>query len=69
MNKNMGTVDKIARVIIGAIVAALYLMNIISGITGIILLVAAAILVLTSIFRFCPIYALFGLSTCSTENL
>jgi len=42
-------------------------MNIISGTLGIVLLVAAAIFVLTSLVGFCPLYAPFGISTCKKK--
>ena len=64
MKKNMGTADKIIRVIIAAIVGVLYFTGTISGTLGLVLLVLAGVLVLTSIVSFCPLYALFGISTC-----
>ncbi len=68
MKKNMGTADRIIRVIIAAIVAVLYFTGIIQGTLGVILLVLAGIFVLTSLVSFCPLYALFGLSTCKNKG-
>ena len=68
MKKNMGTADRIIRVIIAAIVATLYFTNVISGTIGIVLLVLAGIFVLTSLVSFCPLYAPFGLSTCPIKE-
>ena len=68
MKKNMGSADKIIRVIIAAIIAALYFTNVITGILSIILLVFAFIFVLTSFVSFCPLYLLFGISTCSLKK-
>ena len=67
MKKNMGTADRIIRVIIAAIVATLYFTNTISGTLGIVLLVLAGVFVLTSLISFCPLYAPFGLKTCSSK--
>ena len=67
MNKNMGTADRIIRVIIAVIIGALYYTGVIAGTFGIILLVLAGIFVLTSLISFCPLYTLFGLKTCSTK--
>lgn len=67
MKKNMGSADKIIRVVIAAIIAVLFLTNVIGGILGIILLIIAGIFVLTSIFSFCPLYYPFGIRTCSTK--
>ena len=68
MKKNMGTADRIIRVIIAAIVTTLYFTNVISGTLGIVLLVLAGVFALTSIVSFCPLYAPFGLSTCSAKE-
>jgi hypothetical protein len=64
MKKNMGSTDKLVRVIIAVIIAALYFTNTITGTLGIVLLVLAGVFVLTSVISFCPLYAPFGLSTC-----
>lgn len=68
MKKNMGSVDRIIRLIIAAVLAILYYMEIISGTVGIILLALAAIFLLTSFISFCPLYLPFGLSTCKTKE-
>ena len=64
MKKNMGSTDQIIRLIIAAIAAFLYFNGTVTGTLGIVALVVAAIFTLTSLVRFCPIYALVGLSTC-----
>ena len=64
MKKNMGSTDKIIRLIIAAVIGVLFLTNIISGTLGIILLALAGIFVLTSVISFCPLYTLFGATTC-----
>lgn len=63
MKKNMGSADRVIRVILAAIVVALYYLEIISGTTAIVLLAFAAIFVLTSLVSFCPLYLPLGLST------
>ena len=68
MKKNMGKNDRMIRVIIAVIAAALYFGNVVTGTLGIILLVVAGIFVLTSLVSFCPIYAPFGLSTCAVKK-
>lgn len=64
MKKNMGSTDQIIRLVIAAIAAFLYFNGTVTGTLGIVALVVAAIFTLTSLVRFCPIYALVGLSTC-----
>ena len=68
MRKNMGTTDRIIRVLIAAVIAILYFTGTISGTLGIVLLVLAGIFVLTSLVGFCPLYAPFGLRTCPVKE-
>ena len=68
MKKNMGSADRIIRVIIAAIIATLYFTGIITGTLGIVLLALAVVFVLTSMISFCPLYAPFGLSTCTLKQ-
>lgn len=68
MIKNMGTTDRIIRVVVAAVIATLYFTGILTGIFGIILLALAGVFVLTSLVSFCPLYAPFRLSTCSKAH-
>lgn len=68
MKKNMGSADRIIRFVIAAIIATLYFTGIIGGTLGIVLLVLAAVFVLTSFISFCPLYAPFGISTCAIKQ-
>jgi len=68
MKKNMGSADRIIRVIVAAIVGVLYFTGIISGTVGIVLLVLAGVFVLTSLISFCPLYAPFGISSCPMKE-
>ena len=67
MKKNMGTIDKVIRILVAVVVAVLYFTHVISGTLGIILLALAAIFVVTSLISFCPLYLPFGLSTRKKE--
>jgi hypothetical protein len=68
MKKNMGTIDRVVRVVIALVIAILFFTHIISGTLGIILLVAAGIFALTSLISFCPLYPLVGINTCPKEK-
>ena len=68
MKKNMGTADRIIRVIIAAIFGTLYFTDVITGTIGIVLLVASIAFVITSMISFCPIYSIFGLKTCPIKE-
>jgi hypothetical protein len=63
MKPNMGTTDKIIRIAIAAFLAILFFTNVIEGTLGIILLVVAGVLALTSLVSFCPLYPIIGLNT------
>lgn len=68
MKKNMGNTDRIIRVVIAMIVTALIFSGMLSGIWAIVLGVIAGIFVLTSVFSFCPLYTIFGLSSCPVKK-
>jgi len=63
MKRNMSNVDRIVRVVVAALFAYLYFAGIVTGGLGIVLVVLGAVFVLTSVVSFCPIYAMFKLST------
>ena len=63
----MGTVDKILRILVAAIVVVLYFTKVIEGTLAIVLLAFAAIFVVTSFISFCPLYTLIGLNTGKKE--
>ena len=67
MKKNMGTVDKVIRLLVAVVVVTLYFTKVISGTLGIILLALSAIFVVTSFLSICPLYMPFGLSTRKKE--
>ena len=68
MKKNMGSTDRIIRIVLAVVIAGLYYGGIITGTLGIVLLAAAVVFAVTSFVSFCPAYVPFGLSTCSTEK-
>jgi uncharacterized membrane protein HdeD (DUF308 family) len=68
MKKNMGTADKIIRLIVAAVLAFLFYNGTITGTLGIVAVVAAAVFALTSLVSFCPLYTLLGINTCSIKK-
>ena len=64
MKTNMGSTDRIVRVIIALVIAGLYFSNVISGVLGIVLMVLAVVFLATSLLKTCPLYLPFGISTC-----
>lgn len=68
MKKNMGTTDRVIRLILAAIFAFLYIGGMVTGTVGLILVVLGAVFALTSLVSFCPLYTLVGFSTCPTKQ-
>ena len=68
MKTNMGTADRIVRILVAVMIGGLYFAEIISGITAVVLLILAGIFILTSFMRFCPLYYPFGISTKKKEE-
>jgi hypothetical protein len=67
MKKNMGSTDKVIRILIALIIGVLYYTGIISGTIALVLGVFAVIFVLTSLVSFCPLYLPLGISTCKKK--
>jgi Protein of unknown function (DUF2892) len=63
MTQNMGPIDRAARVVVAFAVALLSLSLGFGTVIGIVLLVVAGILLVTATVGFCPLYALFHIST------
>jgi hypothetical protein len=66
MKLNTGSADRIIRILIAVVIAVLYFTSVISGTLAIILLVFAAIMLVTGLVGFCPLYAMLGLNTKKT---
>ncbi len=64
MKHNMGSGDRIFRILVAALLAWLYFSGTVTGTIGIILVVLGGVFVLTSLIGFCPLYTLFGINTC-----
>jgi hypothetical protein len=63
MKKNMGTIDKVIRILVAVTIAILFFAHVITGTLAIILIALAVIFVLTSLVSFCPLYLPFGINS------
>jgi hypothetical protein len=63
MKKNMGTIDKVIRILVAVTIAILFFAHLITGTLAIILIALAVIFVLTSLISFCPLYLPLGINT------
>jgi hypothetical protein len=63
MKTNMGTIDKVIRIIVAALFSYLYFTQKVVGGLGMTLLVVGGIFLVTSLISFCPLYTLLGINT------
>ncbi len=63
MKTNVGGIDRILRIAVGALLIVLAALNVI-GLWGYI----GVLLVLTGLLRVCPAYLPFGISTCENKS-
>ena len=63
MKANVGGIDRILRIAVGALLIVLAALNVI-GAWGYI----GVLLVATGLIRFCPAYPLLGINTCSGKS-
>ncbi len=68
MKKNVGSIDRTLRILLAIIIAILFFTKVITGTLGIILLIFAGILVITSLIGFCGLYTILGINTCKIKN-
>lgn len=66
MKKNMGTADRIIRLVIAALLVILWVAGITTGTLGYVSIALAAVFTLTAAIGFCPLYAPFGIKTCKS---
>ncbi len=67
MKKNLGTIDRILRVLAAIAIGILMFTGTLSGTVGTILGTIGIVLFLTGIISFCPLYAMLKLSTAKAE--
>ncbi|MFY7964179.1 MAG: YgaP family membrane protein [Chitinophagaceae bacterium] len=67
MKKNMGSADKIIRVIIAIVFSVLYFTQIVTGTLAVVLLILGGVFLLTSVISFCPLYLPLGINTCKKK--
>jgi hypothetical protein len=68
MKKNMGSIDRISRIIFAIAIGVLYFTKAIEGTAALVLGAFAIIFLITSFISFCPLYLPLGLSTCKKSE-
>jgi hypothetical protein len=67
MKKNMSSTDRVIRIAVAVLFASLFLSHVIVGIAGIVLISFAAVMLITSVVGFCPLYRILGINTCRSK--
>lgn len=63
MKSNVSNLDRVIRVVLALVFAYLYFSGTVAGTLGIVLLVLGVVFVVTAVISFCPLYAIFKIST------
>ena len=69
MHKNEGNVDRIVRLVIAAAAVVVAVAAGLGSVLGIVAAVVAVVMVVTAAIGFCPLYAVFGVSTCPNRSV
>lgn len=68
MRRNEGNVDRVVRLVVAAVAVGVAAAVGFGTVGGIVLLVVAGIMLVTAAVGFCPLYAVFGVSTCPVRQ-
>jgi len=68
MKKNMSSYDKLIRLGLSIVLIILYYKEVVTGTSGIITLLLALYLTITSLISFCPFYRILGINTSKKEE-
>jgi hypothetical protein len=68
MKLNESSADRIIRIVLGVILAALAATGVVTGALAFVAWVVAAIALVTGVVGFCPLYAIFRVSTKSATR-
>ena len=67
MKANVGGIDRMVRLLGGLALIAFGLLGGLASPWNIVAMVAGAIFTLTAVIKFCPLYTIFGISSCSAK--
>jgi hypothetical protein len=68
MTANVGSTDKIVRLVLALVAFVFAFVTGIGTALGIVLVVVGLVLAATAFTGFCPIYRVFGMSTCTVRR-
>jgi hypothetical protein len=67
MKKNVGSIDKVIRIILAVLIVILAITHVITGTLAVVMLILAGIFVITTLISFCPIWWALGFGTAKKE--
>jgi len=67
MKANVGGIDRIVRLLAGLALIAVGALGLVAAPWNIVAMVAGAVFTLTSVIRFCPLYTILGINSCSVK--
>lgn len=68
MKTNIGSTDKLIRLLLAIVLILLFYFEVLTDTLGIIALIVALVLTVTSLINFCPIYSLFKVNTAKKKE-
>jgi len=68
MTSNVGTTDRIIRIVLGIMLIGLGLGHVVTGGLAIAAYVVGAIALVTGVIRYCPAWSVFGINTCPLKS-
>ena len=68
MQKNVGTIDRTIRALVGIVALAVYFFGGLQGVLGILAIVVGIVMLGTAAMGWCPPYSLLGINTCGVKQ-
>lgn len=68
MKANIGSSDKLLRLLLAIVLILLFYFEVLTETWGIIALIGALVLTVTSLINFCPLYPLFKINTAKKKE-
>jgi hypothetical protein len=69
MKANMGSADKLIRLLLAIVLILLFYFEVLTDTLGIVALIVALLLTVTSLINFCPLYPIFRINTTKKKEV
>ena len=68
MKKNIGSIDKILRLVLAIVLFTVAYLGMVEGTLAIVAYVAGAVMLFTAFMKSCPLYSIFGINSCPMKK-